>query len=567
MSGGVRVGRLAAGLGLLALALVLPAETIAHTMVGSAPSAARFGLTIFRICLALEGLLVALWAFLPADWFRGPGLAAFEPSADEERAAVPPRWAALGLIVALGAALRVIGIRRDLWVDEIATVISYLRLSPWRTLYSYHSPNQHLLYSFLGSVSLRTFGESEWSARLPAAFFGVAGLCALYYLARAITSEREALLATAFLALSYHHVWFSQDARGYTSMLFWSTMAMGLFVRAIRSNRPRLWAGYVVSTVLAIASVQVAANVFLGQVAGYLLTWRSASSRTREHRALTRSVLTSALLTVLLAVHVHSLVLPMIIEFFATASRVGMGSGITSPREFLGLFGEGLRAGFAGVGVLGVLLLMSAGWVSYWRQSALLALILALPPAFGVAEIVILHYGAYPRAFLYVLPLAALVAMRGAMEAGRWAAELAPAGRWRELARARLGVGLAIAMLAVSAAALPLNYRYPKQDYTGALAFVDQHKGPADRISAAGMAARVYRSYYGPGLDFPATPADLGALRGQDHAVWVLYSFPRDMRLRFPDLYDYIRSHARIVTTFPGTVGDGTIYVARLDGA
>jgi mannosyltransferase len=564
---GVQVGRLALGLALLALSLLIPGDLIAAKMIGSSPSAAHFGLTIFRICLALEGLLVALWAVLPSDWLRGPGLPAFGPPRSEDGGAVPPNWAALGVIVTVGAALRLIGLARNLWVDEIATVIGYLRLPPWRTLYTYHSPNQHLLYSFLGSVSLRMFGESEWSARLPAALFGVAGLVALYYLARAITSEREALLATAFLALSYHHVWFSQDARGYTSMLFWSTLAMGLFVRALRWNRPRLWVGYVVSTVLAIASVQVAANMFLGQVAGYFLTSGSLGRGNGDRRALTRCMVGSALLTVLLAVHVHSLVLPMIISFFATAPRAGMGSGITTPLEFLGLFREGLRAGFAGIGVLGVLLLMAAGWLAYWRQSALLASVLVLPPAFGMAEIVILHYGAYPRAFLYVLPLAALMAVRGAMEVGGWAAQRAPAGRWRQLARAHLGVGLATAMLAVSAAALPLNYRYPKQDYTGALAFVDQHKGPADRISAAGMAAAVYRSYYAPGLDFPATPADLGALRGQDHAVWVLYSFPRDMRLRFPALYDYIRLHARIVTTFRGTVGDGTIYVTRLDGA
>jgi hypothetical protein len=84
MSGGARVGRLAAGLGLLALALLLPAETIAHRMVGSTASAARVGLTIYRICLALEGLLVALGALLPADWFRGP-----LPRSDRQRAKSP----------------------------------------------------------------------------------------------------------------------------------------------------------------------------------------------------------------------------------------------------------------------------------------------------------------------------------------------------------------------------------------------------------------------------------------------------------------------------------------------
>ena len=81
------------------------------------------------------------------------------------------------------------------------------------------------------------------------------------------------------------------------------------------------------------------------------------------------------------------------------------------------------------------------------------------------------------------------------------------------------------------------------------------------------MAARACRSHQGPRLDFPVTPADLGALRGLDHCVWILYAFPGDVRLRFPAPYEDIRSHARVVATFPATVGGGAIFVARLDGA
>jgi hypothetical protein len=208
---------------------------------------------------------------------------------------------------------------------------------------------------------------------------------------------------------------------------------------------------------------------------------------------------------------------------------------------------------------------MTAGWASYWRQSPLVAWLLVLPPVFGVAAIVVLRYGAYPRAFLYALPVALLVAIRGATSCGHWLARHVR-DRWRQRAEASLGTALAGVMIAVSAIALPLNYRYPKQDFEGALRYVTARKEPADRVTAAGMAAGVYRAYYvAPGLDFPATPGDLGALRAPGHAVWVLYSFPRDMRLRFAELYTYIRAHGTIVATFPGTVGDGTIYVARID--
>src|SRR5262249_13789021 len=119
----------------------------------------------------------------------------------------------------------------------------------------------------------------------------------------------------------------------------------------------------------------------------------------------------------------------------------------------------------------------------------------------------------------------------------------------------------------LSAASLPPYYRYPKQDYMGALQFVNARKAVTDTVSAVGMAANVYRTYYAPGLDFPATRAELAALRGPGHSIWILYSFPRDMRIRFAEIYAYLRANAQIIKVFPGTVGDGTIYVARIDGA
>jgi hypothetical protein len=46
------------------------------------------------------------------------------------------------------------------------------------------------------------------------------------------------------LEVSYHHVWFSQNARGYTGLLFFGLLATWLLVRALRQPTARVWLGF-----------------------------------------------------------------------------------------------------------------------------------------------------------------------------------------------------------------------------------------------------------------------------------------------------------------------------------
>ena len=64
-------------------------------------------------------------------------------------------------------------------------------------------------------------------------------------------------------------------------------------------------------------------------------------------------------------------------------------------------------------------------------------------------------------------------------------------------------------------------------------------------------------------MDFPETIEALQALEASNQPVWVLYTFPRDMRLRFSDLYDYVQNEYELVAVLPGTLSDGTLYVTR----
>jgi hypothetical protein len=207
--------------------------------------------------------------------------------------------------------------------------------------------------------------------------------------------------------------------------------------------------------------------------------------------------------------------------------------------------------------------LLLAGAASYARQSPLLAGLLLLPAAFNVLAIVVLRYGAYPRSFLYVLPFALLMAVRGAAVLGDWAAaRLLPEGRRARGARA-IEVGAVGILAGASLWALTFNYRFPKQDYRGALRHVMAVKAPDDQVAAVGLAAVTYRLYYAPWLRFPQTPDELRALTKDGRRVWVLLTLPRDMRLRFPDLTRTIETDFEPVARFRGTLGDGDVTVVR----
>ena len=92
--------------------------------------------------------------------------------------------------------------------------------------------------------AVELFGESAWALRLPALLMGMASLVLVWWLARKEIGRGAALLTLALLALSYHHVWFTQNARGYTGLLTWTTAATILLMSGLRRPRWRVWTLY-----------------------------------------------------------------------------------------------------------------------------------------------------------------------------------------------------------------------------------------------------------------------------------------------------------------------------------
>jgi hypothetical protein len=160
--------------------------------------------------------------------------------------------AAVGLILILATAsilrLSYLG-ARPLYDDE-----------PYHTVVPACQPLSVILSHNLGSILypailhfILHLGPLEFMSRLPSAVFGILSVAMVYLLAGLVfRRRREAVIAAVFSAFSGVLIYYSQEARGYSGMLFFSLLALYFFLLAVRKDRTVFWAGYALSLVVGV---------------------------------------------------------------------------------------------------------------------------------------------------------------------------------------------------------------------------------------------------------------------------------------------------------------------------
>jgi hypothetical protein len=106
----------------------------------------------------------------------------------------------------------------------------------------------------------------------------------------------------------------------------------------------------------------------------------------------------------------------------------------------------------------------------------------------------------------------------------------------------------------------------PKQDLGRALEYIEAHSAPDDAVVTTGVAAFPYRSFYKVDWQFTESKAGLDAIRAAHPRTWLVYTMPLHMHAAYPDMMEEIEQEFRIVETFPGTLGDGTVFVTVVEG-
>jgi len=196
--------------------------------------------------LALLVLLSVLFLRLSAQVRQAKGRVAFfdaEPLLSARTAVLT-----LAGLTVLAAALRFYGLGDEsFWYDETWTAVTAAQ--PLSSVLQSVNPLAHVIAHWTMTIS-----RSEFALRLGPALAGVALIPAVYLLGRTLYGRSEGLVAAAFITLSVHAVYHSQELRFYAWQMLFPTLSFYFLLRGLERPRWRDWAGFALTTMLNLYS-------------------------------------------------------------------------------------------------------------------------------------------------------------------------------------------------------------------------------------------------------------------------------------------------------------------------
>lgn len=161
----------------------------------------------------------------------------------------------LVFIVLIGSILRFYKLDyQSLWIDEIFSMVQSSPENPIGKIYSYLRENDPHppLYYFSLHTFLILFGDTVWVGRFFSAFCGIAGIIAIYYLAKEILNRKIGLLVAFLTAINYFHIYYSQEIRMYSLMFLTTTISFLYLAKYIKSPSKKTMIWYSVFATLMI---------------------------------------------------------------------------------------------------------------------------------------------------------------------------------------------------------------------------------------------------------------------------------------------------------------------------
>jgi hypothetical protein len=336
------------------------------------------------------------------------------------------RPALLLAALAAGTWLRLRGLGElALFGDEHHTLL--LADAPWREILgTFDAFGSHVPLALLERLALDVLGAGLVPFRLVALAPGLATLFLAYPLLRRFVGQDAAALATAWLALSPMHVYYSRFARGYALAGLLALLFLALLERWLAGKRGRRRGAALAAAAALLPWVHLSSLGFLAGSAALALA-RAA----RAGRAAFRGLLAWLALAGLASALLFAPVAPDVVRYFR-AMEPEEGSLLS-----LGL--PTLLAGSRAAGLVGLVLFARGLWTSRREGSgaalasaglagAVLTLVLTVPRGMDYA---------WARYLLLALPFALAIAAHAFLEPFRGAG--APWGAAWLVAGAALG--------------------------------------------------------------------------------------------------------------------------------
>jgi len=480
--------------------------------------------------------------------------------------ALPRDRLILAAIMALALGLRLVGLNGPLWFDEVVTHDTHLRLG-WGEMLSSYSMNHHYLHNIAAKLSMSLFGPDPWAIRLPALIFGLGGIWAMWALVRGIAGSLPAHATALLMALSYHHIWFSGNARGYTGLALFSTLGLIFFLKGLRSGRTADWLWF--AAMLALTIFTHLTGAFFFMTLG--LVWLGLVAIRAMHGTLARPTITGPFLGFLIGGLVTlALYAPVIPSLLSTVSGVAATSAGDPMQEYqnpLWTAYEGLRTGLGQAGPLVTLVglltaaLVTLGAVALRKREPLFA-----PVALGhilltIVLLTVVGMRIWPRFFFTDIPFLLFLIVMGVGLICQWLARLLPD---------RLGAVLfPLAILAMALVSTPLalrNYSAPKQDLAGAFTQVEAQRTPGERVYAISYSGEIFTGHFAADWQTIWTEDDYRTAMAEPGPVTIIVTFPARNLREYPAIDADMQAGVLGERAYlPGTLGDGGIFLLHRD--
>src|SRR5438067_12532779 len=188
--------------------------------------------------------------------------------------------AALAAITTLAAALRfgTLG-EQGFWYDE--SYSSFLVQLPIKVMFTTlgHTESTPPLYYALAFVWSHAFSPGEVGLRSLSALLGTATVPVAYLLGRELGSPRVGLVGAGFTASCPLLVWYSQEARAYSLLVFLGALGLLAFLRALEQPVGTRLAAWSAASALALTAHYFALVLVLPQAVWLLVRgWRRAAT-------------------------------------------------------------------------------------------------------------------------------------------------------------------------------------------------------------------------------------------------------------------------------------------------
>lgn len=551
---------------LLIAAIAVSSANYAPLLTGGSGKDLSWGAPLFRALLVFHGVFlvgISLFWGKPTET-NSDRQVTLDRDADTDSRV----WLALIAMSCMALVLRFWNLNSDLWVDEVLTLVDYARKPFGEILTSFPNQNQHMFFSVLARASFDIFGESAWALRLPSVVFGVGSIWAMFFLARKLFGVKVALLTSALMTVSYHHIWFSQNARGYMGLLFFTLLATWFWLEALEKNKWRWYFVYAAAVVLGMWIHMTMAFVVGAHGLVYLILLLFPALNGDEDRDFSierRAGLkpfVAWLLSATVTLQLCALALP---EFL----RVGLheesrNSEWTNPLWVLTETIQNLSIGFVGIPiVLAAGAFVAFGWVKFFKRNRRGAVLMVLPPIFAGTLMLTLGHNLFPRFFFFAMGFGLLIVIHGLVELPKMAVTYFGVLKKHQSVANHAGVSLVTLLILASIATVPRNYALPKQNFTGAREFVESRRLPGEAVVAVSIAGKMYESYFAPQWSVAKTGADLEAIQQKNGKLWLLYTLSPEIKAFHPDIWQIIVRDYDIVKVFPGTLNGGEVFVCQ----